>query len=410
MMAVFKFSWLSVYLIFGVFAVPLLTGEPAADGKSIISMPLDVYRIYLQDNRPLDRLFLLDNTAFFLVDRPVINQLKKKGTRFRFRQLDNRSKKYQKSGSTGQYHTYEETVSLLQELAGRFPELAQVFTIGKSIEGRDLWMIKISDRVQADESEPIIFISGCHHAREWISVEIPLLFIRHLLENYAGDQQVRKVVDGAQIFVIPIQNPDGFEYSIHTYRMWRKNRRYNQNLDWGVDTNRNYGFMWGIDDQGSSPYPFDAVYRGPYPFSEPETQAIKDFLLQNPPSGALNFHNFSQLILYPWGYTAVPTPDDVEMKEIARNMSEMIYRVNGRMYEYGPGATTIYPTNGDADDWIYATFGVPSYTIELPPELFIEGGFFTSSEMIQSVFNEQVPAMMYFVQYIIDRTENGGIK
>lgn len=399
----FKLFVASVLLIIPVLGGFAPTEDQVEGGTWIVSMNLAYYRIYLQNHRPLDRLFLLSDTAFFLVNQDDIVRFREEGINFRFAQPGQWPKKPLKSGTAGEYHTYDETVSQLHDMASRYPEQARVFSIGRSIEGRDLWGIKISDRVESNEDEPNIFITGCHHAREWISVEIPLRFADYLLENYAGDPQVKNAVDNAQIYIIPIQNPDGLEFSIHTYRLWRKNRRYNQNLDWGVDTNRNYGFMWGYDDHGSSPFPYDAAYRGLYPFSEPETLAIRDFLNQNPPAGALNFHNYSQMILYPWGYTDVPTPDDAEMNEIARSMSEKIFEINGRLYRYGAGATTIYPTNGDADDWIYATFGVPSFTIELPPELFIQGGFFTSSELIQSVLKEIYPAVFYFIEYIISK-------
>lgn len=380
--------------------------EDQVSGESqVVSMKLNDYRIFLRSHLPLDRLFLMGDTGFFLVNYGDIDKFKARGIDFRIIGSESRLNPPLKSGYIGEYHTYAETVSLLHELASRYPDKARVFSIGKSVEGRDLWVIKVSDQAESETAEPKILITGCHHAREWISLEIPLRFAQYLLENYDGNQKVQNAVNGSQIYILPIQNPDGLEYSIHTYRMWRKNRRYNQNLDWGVDTNRNYGFMWGFDDRGSSPYPHDAVYRGPFPFSEPETLAIRDFLTENPPAGALNFHNYSQMILYPWGYTDLPAPDDAEMREIARNMSDRIYRVNGRTYTFGPGSTTIYPTNGDADDWIYGTFGVPSFTIELPPELFIQGGFFTPAELIQSAFDEMCPAMLYFLEYFIGKAE-----
>jgi hypothetical protein len=197
---------------------------------------------------------------------------------------------------------------------------------------------------------------------------------------------------------MPLVNPDGLEFSIHTYRMWRKNRRYNGDFSWGVDPNRNYGYMWGYDDGGSSPNPWSEVYRGPGPFSEPETEAVRQFLTAHPPSGCLSYHNYSQLILYPWGYTYEPTPDAVEMEMIANEMSSRIFQVGGRVYEVG-SSEALYLTNGGTIDWVYGTFGAPSYTVELPPESFIQGGFITSIELIESTFAENLPAMLYFVNY-----------
>ena len=311
----------------------------------------------------------------------------------------------------GAYHSYTETKTLLQVLESGFPNMAQVSTIGYSIEGRELNVIKISDNVGNDESEPNIFIVGCHHAREWISVEVPLLFAQYLLENYTNDPQVQRAVNGSQIYILPLQNPDGLEFSIHTYQMWRKNRRYNGNFSWGVDTNRNYGYMWGYDDNGSSPDPNSYTYRGTGPFSEPETDALRQFLLAHPPKGSLSFHNFSQIILIPWGYTFAPAPDAFEMNEIAGEMAYRIYQVNGRLYNYG-SSEALYLTNGDTCDWIYGTFGAPAFTIELPPEYMVFGGFFTPEEMINSAFNENLPALLYFVNYFItgpDGDSNPGV-
>lgn len=382
---------------------------------TIISMTASDYRAYLKNHSPLDRLYCQGETCFFLVSLSDIKQVEESGAVILGRESAptcglgfcalQSGVGVRQGDINGAYHSYNETRTLLRELESSFPDIAQVITIGCSIEGRELNVIKISDNVGNDEAEPNIFIVGCHHAREWISVEVPLLFAQYLLEHYADNSQVQRAINGSQIYILPIQNPDGLEFSIHTYQMWRKNRRYNGNFSWGVDTNRNYGYMWGYDNVGSSPNPNSATYRGTAPFSEPETDALRQFLLVHPPAGSLSFHNFSQLILYPWGYTFDSTPDEAEMKEIAGEMADRIYQVNGRIYSYG-SSEALYLTNGGTNDWIYGTFGVPAFTIELPPEYMVLGGFFTAEEMINSAFNENLPALLYFVNYFI--TESGG--
>jgi murein tripeptide amidase MpaA len=384
---------------------------------TIISMAASDYRAYMKNHPPLDRLYCQGETCFFLVTGMDIKQVEASGAKilarepvpayelgFHTPQSDDSTRQ---GDINGAYHNYIETKTLLQELESGFPGMAQVITIGYSIEGRELNVIKISDNVESDEAEPNIFIVGCHHAREWISVEVPLLFAQYLLENYNDNPQVRRAVNDSQIYILPLQNPDGLEFSIHTYRMWRKNRRYNGNFSWGVDTNRNYGYMWGYDDEGSSPDPNSYTYRGTGPFSEPETEAVRQFLLAHPPVGSLSFHNFSQLILMPWGYTFEPTPDAFEMNEIAGEMADRIYQVSGRVYHYG-SSEALYLTNGDTIDWIYGTFGAPAFTIELPPEYMVFGGFFTPEEMIDSAFNENLPALLYFVNYFITGSGGGG--
>jgi hypothetical protein len=386
--------------------------EKRVEEETVISMRIGDYRAFLENHPPLDRLYRQGETCVFLVSSKELNSVRQSGTAILTQEsLNSFLKKLpaadalsrQAGDINGAYHNYNETRTLLQDLESRFPSLARVTNIGYSIEGRELNVIKISDNVGNEEQEPNIFIVGCHHAREWISVEVPLLFAQYLLEHYPDHPEVRRAVNGAQIYIMPLQNPDGLEFSIHVYRMWRKNRRYNGNFSWGVDPNRNYGYMWGYDNEGSSPNPWSDVYRGPGPFSEPETGAVRRFLLDHPPAASLSYHNYGQLLLYPWGYTYVATPDAGEMEMIANEMSDRIFQVNGRLYEVG-SAEALYLTNGDTNDWVYGTFGAFSYTVELPPDSFNEGGFITSLEIIDSTFAENLPAMLYFVNYFI--TEN----
>jgi murein tripeptide amidase MpaA len=372
-----------------------------------VEINIQDYKTYIRLNPPLDRLFRSGDSCFFLVKKEELNNLTIAGIPI----LSRRAIPSHGSGIlkvqgdvNGRYHNYRETEQALQNLADQYPDRASLFSIGKSIEGREIYILKISDNVMTEEEEPNIYYVGCHHAREWISVEVPLLFARYLLEQFDNSPDVSRAVNGAQIYILPLLNPDGLEFTIHRYRWWRKNRRYNGNYSWGVDLNRNYGFKWGYDDSGSSPDPASEVYRGPYAFSEPETDVLQQFMLANPPSGFLTYHNYGNLIIYPWGYTNEPTPDDDELTTIAKTMSDLIYAVNGRRYEYGSGEEALYTTNGDADDWVYGTFGAPSYTIELPNDEYLLGAFFTSEEEIDLSFNENLPAMLYFVNYFV--TEN----
>jgi murein tripeptide amidase MpaA len=386
----------------------------ASQPDCIIGMDLGVYREYLKAHLPLDRLYRQGDTCFFLVKSSELKEIEESGVMILSREpvpdfthgISRVDADRPAGDINGAYHNYNETQAVLRDLESRYPSLARVSPIGYSIEGRELNVIKISDNVSTDEAEPNIFIVGCHHAREWISVEVPLLFAQYLLEHYPDNPEVERAINGAQIYIMPIQNPDGLEFSIHTYRMWRKNRRYNGNLSWGVDNNRNYGYMWGYDNTGSSPNSYSEVYRGPAPFSEPETVAVRQFLLAHPPAGTLSYHNYSQIIIYPWGYTYDPAPGAEEMNRIAKEMSQRIFQVNGRIYTYG-AAEVLYLTNGDTVDWVYGTFAAPAFTVELPPEEMISGGFFTPEELIDSAFSENLPAMLYFVNYFSIGPDDG---
>jgi hypothetical protein len=268
--------------------------------------------------------------------------------------------------------------------------------------------MKISDNPALDEGEAAVFFLGCHHAREWISVEVPYLFGEYLLEHYGTDPRVRDLVDRSEIWIVPLVNPDGLEYSIHVYRYWRKNRRANPDGSYGVDINRNYGYQWGCDDLGSSPDPASGVYRGPAPFSEPETQAVRNMFLQHGPQALVSFHSYSQVILYPWGYANVPTPADAELRDIARTMSDLMASVRGTVYGFGRAAASLYLTNGDTTDWSFGLAGIPSFTIELPPVDVQDGGFFNAEAEIGGIFLENLPAMLYLAEYAVEHfTESG---
>lgn len=303
-------------------------------------------------------------------------------------------------GLNGAYHTYKELESDLLALQQKYPAIAKVFVLGQSLEGRNIYALKISDNVEREEAQAQVLILGCHHAREWISVEVPFLWGKYLAENYASNPEVKRLVDRSEVWIVPLVNPDGLEYTIHAYRYWRKNRRDNGGGQFGVDLNRNYEFKWGLDEVGSSADPSSGVYRGPAPFSEPETRAVRDLFLKKDFRALLSYHSFSQVILYPWSYTALPSDRDAELRDVAVEMSNRIKAVNGRFYKPGQSGKDLYLSNGDTTDWTFGLSGIPSYTIELPPIDELLGGFFNREEDIDPIFQENLPAL----SYLLDRT------
>jgi carboxypeptidase T len=305
-------------------------------------------------------------------------------------------------GINGAYHSTLEMASDLRILERDHPGLASVREIGESLEKRKLVALKISDNAAADEGEPAVLFIGCHHAREWISVEIPFEFGRYLLEHYDNDPQIRELVDASEIWILPIANPDGLEYSIHVYRYWRKNRRANADGTFGVDINRNYGYAWGYDNAGSSGYPGSDVFRGTAPFSEPETAAIRALFLGHDFRALVSFHSYGQNILFPWGYTLESSPSDDELGTVAAAMADLMAEFQGTSYTHGQASRLLYLTNGDTADWAYGVRGAPSYTVELPPVDIDHGGFFNDEAAIEAIFRENLPAMLYLAGYAID--------
>jgi len=305
------------------------------------------------------------------------------------------------SGVNGDFHSYPELERDLMALADAYPDVAQVIDIGDSLEQRNIYALRISDNVGLQENEASVIFLGCHHAREWISVEVPYLLGKYLVENYGTDAEVKRLVDNCDIWIIPLVNPDGLEYSIHFYRYWRKNMRNNWSGTYGVDLNRNYGYKWGLDDLGSSPNSASEVYRGPGPFSEPEIQAVRDLFVQKNFQALVSYHSYSQVILYPWGYTEEASDKDDILFEIGDKMSRLMEPVNGRYYAAEQAGAEFYLTNGDTTDWSFGVYGIPSYTIELPPNSIIKGEFFNAESDIQPIFNENLPAALYLIDWCI---------
>ncbi|MCX8159808.1 MAG: M14 family metallopeptidase [Candidatus Saccharicenans sp.] len=360
----------------------------------------------LRLNFPLDPLLADGLKVYFLVERKYLAAIGESGYSYtietsRFIQTGEKNLRPKADGAgglNGAYHSYRELVSELKSLAAAYPGLARLFIPGKSLENRNIYALKISDNPGLSENEPGIAFLGGHHAREWISVEVPLLIGRYLLENYNRDARVRELVNSAEIWIVPLVNPDGLEYSILNYRLWRKNRRLNQDGSYGVDLNRNYSYQWGYDDIGSSPEPFSAVFRGTGPFSEPETEAIRNLFQSHRISAAISYHSFSQLILYPWGYFDQPSEDELLFQSLAADMAGLIAQVNGRVYQTGRAAASLYLTNGDFADWAFGFYRIPAFTIELPPVDLLQGGFLNSESDIEPIFLENLPAALYLIE------------
>jgi hypothetical protein len=254
----------------------------------------------------------------------------------------------------GPYYTYDEMVAAIDEIHADHPGITNKVDIGTSIQGRTIWAMKVSDNPLIEEGEPQTLFTSVHHAREPIGCSILIDFLNTLTDNYGVDPMITFIVENREIWVVPVVNPDGYVINeIVPDGMWRKNRRDNGGGSFGVDINRNYGFQWGYDDYGSSPYPDDDDYRGTGPFSEPETHAIRDLVTGHEFVIALNYHSYGNLLLFSWGYDDFYTPEDA----IFRNLAKDFTPING--YTSGTSWEVSYNTNGTANDWMYGDITKP---------------------------------------------------
>ncbi len=291
------------------------------------------------------------------------------------------------------YHPYEGDGGIfwyMNELVTRYPTLASMVNIGTTFEGRTIWGVRITSDVIATKPAAVYF--GCEHAREWIACTVPAYLANHLVENYGIDPDVTDLVDNVEFFLIPVFNVDGYIYSWTTDRFWRKNRRNNGGGVFGVDINRNWGEGWG--GPGADISPNSLTYRGTAPFSEPETQALRDFFIAHPNVRVqLDVHNFGQLILWPYGYTPALSPDHAVYQEIGSAMKSLIYGVHGLNYNIGPLYTAIYPASGVSVDWTYANLGILSYSYEVRDRGFY--GFTLPQNQIIANNEELLPATLF---------------
>lgn len=298
------------------------------------------------------------------------------------------------NGSMGGNYTLSEIEGILDDWAALYPDLITPKTsIGSSILGKEIWAVKISDNPGIDEDEPEISFDSLIHAREPQSMMTLLYYMKNLLEGYGVDPELTHLVDSREIWFIPVHNPDGYYYNEQTDPggggMWRKNLRENGDGSYGVDLNRNYGFQWGYDNYGSSGNPWNETYRGTEPFSEPETQAVRDFIQSRPIVTSWNTHTYADVYICPFGYDDFyPYGNDWNIyQEYLNDISvENGYTV-GTIYD------VMYACNGCSTDWHYGSEGVFNIAVEIGGD---SDGFWPPQERIIPLAEENQLALRYF--------------
>lgn len=269
----------------------------------------------------------------------------------------------------GPYYTYNEAISEMDNLHNQYPHIiGEKFPIGTTIEGRTIWAFEVTHFNGEENTRPSVLYEAAIHAREPGGVSTLFGFVWHLARNYGKDLEITELLNSRRLYFIPIVNPDGYVYNEISDGYWRKNKRDNDNDgifeedNDGVDLNRNFGYQWGYDDVGSSPNPSSSTYRGQSPFSEPESQAIKNFTDSIQPKIAIDYHTYSNLLMFPWGYENIPTQDD----NILRAFAEKLTTYNG--YRIGRPGELLYNANGVTIDWWYNDSTHPkilAYTAEV---------------------------------------------
>ncbi len=293
------------------------------------------------------------------------------------------------------YHNYQETAELLKTLAEGNPEIASLFSAGKTLEGREIWCLRLNSTEKGEEpsTKPGAFYVGNHHAREHLSNEVALGLAVYLLDH-KNEPEIKKYLNTLDIYIMPMLNADGAEYDVKTgqYRWHRKNTRINPDKSIGVDLNRNYDTRWC--QAGSSHSPGADTYCGPSAFSEPETQAVRKFVAARKNLKTLmSYHSYSSLVLYPWAGKDTPVENEKD-----RKVFEVMARKMTAFTGYKPQQSSdLYVATGDTTDWAYATSGIFAFTTEL------EGtSFYPGAAILDKAVANNVKAAVYMLSVTDD--------
>ncbi|XP_008844560.1 carboxypeptidase A1 isoform X1 [Nannospalax galili] len=260
------------------------------------------------------------------------------------------------------YHTLDEIYEFTDLLVAEHPQLVSKIQIGNTFEGRPIYVLKFST---GGNNRPAIWIDTGIHSREWVTQASGIWFAKKITEDYGQDPVLTAILDSMDILLEIVTNPDGFAYTHSTNRMWRKTRSRTQgSLCIGVDPNRNWDA--GFGEPGASSNPCSETYRGKFANSEVEVKSIVDFVQNHGNIKAfISIHSYSQLLLYPYGYTSVPAPNHKELDELAKSAVTALASLYGTKYTYGSIIDTIYQASGNTVDWTYNQGIKYSFTFEL---------------------------------------------
>ncbi|KAI9578870.1 zinc carboxypeptidase A 1 [Glossina fuscipes] len=298
------------------------------------------------------------------------------------------------------HHFYHlETIyEWMNSLAKLYPNLITILDMGGSTQGTAIKGVKLSHK----NTNKTIFIEAGIHAREWIAPAAANYIINNLLRS--NEQDIQNLAKSYNWIIFPCINPDGYRFTFECDRMWRKNRQLFMTT-YGVDLNRNYPVHWNSTGSSTDPCRYD--YAGPSEGSELETQRLIKFIQNNVNKEQIRtyiaLHSYSQMIMFPYGYSKELAPNYDDLKELGQRASVAIKELSGKIYTSGSLMETIYPSSGGSVDWAYSQGISIAYTIELrgPPDS--EDMFLLPAEEILPTAQEAFAAIRNIVEGAADK-------
>jgi hypothetical protein len=267
----------------------------------------------------------------------------------------------------GTFPSFNDMNAWLDQMGQDYSNLVTVENIGTTFEGRTMKLIKIGDKSVTNKLK--VFMEAGIHAREWLAPATIIYIIDKFLKNFNSDSAIKAALKKVEWNFVTSGNPDGYEYSRTSYRMWRKTRsRYSiTQTCYGVDPNRNWDYKWGGD--GTSSNQCSDIYKGPRAFSEVETQVLSDAMRRVQPKVYIAVHTYVPVFIYPYAYKAgqiIVPPNAAAHRELARKVTEAINAVNDLDIGYGNTVEMLSEGAGGSDDWAVGSGTSEfAYTIEL---------------------------------------------
>lgn len=351
-------------------------------------VPVTAYDIKLLHQNRISFKIVVENAAEFYEKRALAD---KDNAEKVAREYQQRTE--MKLGTFGGAYSPQEIMDTLDSLYAKYGKeknlITQKQSIGKSVEGKDIYFVKISDNASADEGEkePRALYTGLIHAREPGGMMAIFYFMYYLLENYEKDARVKNIVDNRELYFILNANPDGYMSNYKTNPNGGGMNRKNKN---SVDLNRNFGpkDYWDYPNNGSSTSPSSQTYRGTAPFSEAETKALSNFVAGKKFRTTLNYHTYSNLLIYPWGIK------DQVAHDMFKTMATEMTKIN--KYRAGTAPGLLYPVRGVSDDWFYKAEGVFAMTPEVGG---YSDGFWPSPSRYFPLAQENLEANLLLAEY-----------
>ncbi len=311
------------------------------------------------------------------------------------------------------YLSYNQYINFTKEISKDFPDIINTSSIGETYLKNQMPIISFKSNSKSKKSG--ILFTGMHHAREPVAMMMNIYIILYLISLPKTFRT--NFLNNINLYFIPIINIDGYIYNSEQYEKYhnlskcevRKNRKPHNNIKCdndtlGIDLNRNYDFYFGIDNKGSSDYPCEEDYRGEKPFSEPETENIKNFIENNNEVKiVINYHTFGNLVITPFNY--LKSNDNInKLKESHFEFYKIYNEFDNEAnypkgYIFGNGDKAInYTTNGDATDWFFGKMNKLTFSPELGNGKTNSDSFYPNKNITFDICQKNLESALYTIQ------------